>query len=175
MHLNLRRQCQGTSRFQAESLRASSYEHIPMEVQPVYLPWTHQSEDTADDKNILLNNTHVNGCICILNSERHSLLFIQREQDTKPKEGGVSYGVLWDFGRAICGTSSSQELPLTSHSYEYSAMEVPGFLSRSTKPISESVPLCQCQDANSICQVHQKRLQNVLKPYTCEECPRALK
>ncbi|XP_027289596.1 zinc finger and SCAN domain containing protein 4D-like [Cricetulus griseus] len=173
--LDLSRAGQGTSRYQAESPRSPSYEHIPMEVQPVYLSWTSQSEDTADGHNIVLNTANVNGCISNLKTERDSLLFIQREQDSEPKEGGDFYGLLCDSGRAIWGTSSSQELSLTSHSYEHIPIKVPGFLSRPEQTTCEPVPLWQSQEANSICEGHQERPHRCLKQYKCEECPRAFK
>ncbi|XP_076427146.1 zinc finger and SCAN domain containing protein 4C [Peromyscus maniculatus bairdii] len=170
-----RRASQGTSRYQAEPLRAPAYKHIPMEVQAVSLSRTAQSEDNGDGRNTFLINTDVNSGISNLKNDMDSLLIIQRGQYPEPKEGGVSYGVLWDPRRAIWGTCESQEMSPTPHSSENIHMGVPGFLSRPEQCTSEPVPLYQNNQANSVCESHQERLHIDLKPYKCEECSRTFK
>lgn len=166
---------QGTSRYQTESLSASSYEHTFMEVQPVYLSRTDQSEDANDGHNTLLNTTGGNDSISSLRDEKDSFLIIQRGQCPELEQGGVPYGVLWDSRKAIWDTSRSQEVPPTPHSSEGVAMVVPGFLSRPEQPTSEPVPLYQNQEVNSLCVSDQERLHIDSKPFKCDKCPKAFK
>lgn len=166
---------QGTSRYQAESLSAASYEHMFMEVQPVYLSRTDQSEDAEDDHNTFLNTTGGNGGISSLRDERDSLLVIQRGQYPELEQEGVPYGVLLDSRKAVWDKSGSQEVPPTPHSSESVTMVEPGFLSRPEQPTSEPVPLYQNQEANSLCVGDQERLHMDPKPYKCDKCPKAFK
>ncbi|CAO2627036.1 Zinc finger and SCAN domain containing protein 4C [Lemmus lemmus] len=171
-----RRAKQGTSRDQADSLSASSYEHMFMEVQPVYLSRTDQSEDTEDGHKSFLNTTGGNGGTGRLRDERDSLLIIQTGQYPELEQGGVPYGVLWDSRRAIWDTPRSQEVPPTPHSSEgVMMMVVPGFISRPEQPTSEPVPLYQNQEASSLFVGHQEGLHIDPKPYKCDKCPKAFK
>ena len=163
---------QGTSRYQEESLSASSYEHMFMDVQPVYLSRTDQSEDADDGHNTLLNTTGGNSS---LRDKKDSLLIIQRGQRTELEQGGVPNGVLWDSRKAIWDTSRSQEVPPTPHSSEGVTMVVPGFLSRPEQPTSEPVPLYQNQEVNSLYVSDQERLHIDSKPFKCDKCPKAFK
>ncbi|XP_040589782.1 zinc finger and SCAN domain containing protein 4D-like [Mesocricetus auratus] len=170
--LDLSRASEGSSLYQAESLRAPSYEHITMVVQPVYLSCTYKSEDTEDGHYINLTTTNVNCGVSNLKNQRDSLLIIQRGQNPEPEQRGVSYGVLGDSARAIWGTSRSQAMSLTTHSSGHISREIPGYLSRPEQPTSEPVPLWKCHKGIFICEGHQEKLQKELKPYKCEECPR---
>ncbi|XP_041510484.1 zinc finger and SCAN domain containing protein 4C-like [Microtus oregoni] len=166
---------QRTSRYQAESLSASSYEHMFMEVQPVYLSRTDQSEDADDGHKTLLNTTGGNDGISSLRDEKDSFLIIQRGQCPELEQGGVPYGVLWDSRKAIWDTSRSQEVPPTPHSSEGVTMVVPGFLSRPQQPTSEPVPLYQNQEVNSLYVSDQERFHIDSKPFKCDKCPKAFK
>lgn len=166
---------QGTSRYQAESLSASSYEHMFMEVQPEDLSSTGQFGDAKDGHNTFLNTTGGNGGISSLRDEKDSLLIIQRGQYPELEQGGVPYGVLWDSRKAIWDTSRSQKVPPTPHSFEGVTMVAGGFLSRPEQPTSEPVPLYQNQEANSLYMGDQERLHIDLKPYKRDKCPKASK
>ncbi|KAL6093138.1 hypothetical protein STEG23_010498 [Scotinomys teguina] len=169
-----RRASQGSSRYQAEPLRAPASEPIPSEVQAVSLSRTDRSEENEDGYNMFLNTTDVNSGVSNLKNEMDSLL-IQRGQCPEPEERSVSYGVLWDSRGAISGTYRSQEMSPIPHSSEDIHMRVQGFLCRPEKCTSEPLPLYQNNQANSVCEGHQERHHIDLKPYKCEECSRVSK
>ncbi|GAB1291546.1 Zinc finger and SCAN domain containing 4, pseudogene 2 [Apodemus speciosus] len=167
----VRRASQGTSRSQEVSLRAPSSEGVLMEVQPVFLSLTEQSEDTGDGR----NTAGVSGGVISLTNEGDSIFIIQGEQYSLPDPEGVSYGVPQDLRIAMCGTPRSLEESLWAASPEVVSMEVPGFLSRPEQSTPKPVPLFQNHEANPTFEGNQERLQRDPKPYKCEECPRTFK
>ncbi|XP_052026266.1 zinc finger and SCAN domain containing protein 4F-like [Apodemus sylvaticus] len=166
-----RRVTQDTSRSQEVSLRAPSSEEVLMEVQPVFLSLTEQSEETGDSHNA----TDVSGGVIRLTSEGDSIFIIQGEQYSVPDVEGVSYREPQDSRIAVCSTRRSLDRSLWAASPGVVPMEVPGFLCRPEQSTPKSVPLFQNHEANSTFKGNQERLQRDPKPYKCEECPRTFK
>lgn len=127
--MDLSRASQGSSMYQAESLRVPSYEHITMVVQPVYLSCTYKSEDTEDGHHIILTTADINCGVSNLKNQRDSLLIIQRGQYPKPEQSVVFSVVLKDSSRAMWDTSMPQAMSLTPLSFAHISREIPGFFS----------------------------------------------
>ena len=150
-----RRVTQDTSRSQEVSLRAPSSEEVLMEVQPVFLSLTEQSEETGDG----YNATDVSGGVIRLTSEGDSIFIIQGEQYSVPDVEGVSYREPQDLRIAVCSTRRSLDRSLWAASPGVVPMEVPGFLCRPEQSTPKSVPLFQNHEANSTFKGNQERLQ----------------
>ncbi|XP_060242097.1 zinc finger and SCAN domain containing protein 4F-like [Meriones unguiculatus] len=129
-----------------------------------------QSKDTGDGHHPSWNTADVNSDVSSITNEGDSLI-IQREQHSKPDEGGVPYGVPHDSRKAICDASRS---PWASSSTGLS-MEVSRFLSRPEQLTFVPVPFCKNHEANSTWDAHQGTLYRDSKPHKYEECPRTFK
>ncbi|XP_060242127.1 zinc finger and SCAN domain containing protein 4F-like [Meriones unguiculatus] len=166
----VRKSSPGPFRLQEESLRAPASEDVPIAVKPVLLSRIDQSKDTGDGHHPSWNTADVNSDVSSITNEGDSLI-IQREQHSKPDEGGVPYGVPHDSRKAICDASRS---PWASSSTGLS-MEVSRFLSRPEQLTFVPVPFCKNHEANSTWDAHQGTLYRDSKPHKYEECPRTFK
>ncbi|XP_074171675.1 zinc finger and SCAN domain-containing protein 4 [Rhinolophus sinicus] len=134
---------------------------------------TGQGDEDEENGDISLEICQVNDSVSSQGNQTPSVLIIQEESCSRPKEGGVSLENPLSSRRASLGTSRSQERSLKGPSYQGVLMEMgPASVSKPDQVTPEPVPTHQGNAGNSTCRRHRERFHRARKSYQCEKCPK---